>query len=261
MSNTHYIEERNLSAAWGKALRLVSQPGQSEVLPLIVSITGFDSTGNVLEDLNFRNVLDTVLLGAGLQRVQTVASTIFPSSMWNPEQPRAQLFDRYKKMIPRLKKVTPRNNLGLYFQRMIAGGPQDSLNQLEYVLNHYLSRKGVRRSALQIAIFDPIKDHTAAPYLKFPCLQHVTFAPSANGGLSVNAFYATHYMVERAYGNYLGLCRLGQFVAHELGLKLERVTCYAGIAQRETTVSKTQLKPVFDAIDALVPPEEDDNAV
>ena len=164
-------------------------------------------------------------------------------------------------MIPRLKKVTPRNNLGLYFQRMIASGPQDSLNQLEFVLNHYLSRKGVRRSALQISIFDPLKDHTAAPYLKFPCLQHVTFAPSAAGGLSVNAFYATHYMVERAYGNYLGLCRLGQFVAHELGLKLERVTCYAGIAQRDTAVSKGQLKPVLDAIDALAPQEGDDNAV
>jgi hypothetical protein len=55
----------------------------------------------------------------------------------------------------------------------------------------------------------------------------------------VNAFYAMHYLVERAYGNYVGLCRLGQFVAHELRLPLVRMTCIAGIATCE--VSKRKL--------------------
>ena len=35
----------------------------------------------------------------------------------------------------------------------------------------------------------------------------------------MTGFYATQYVVERAYGNYLGLCRLGEFMAHEMGLK------------------------------------------
>ncbi|MEB5016537.1 hypothetical protein RXP78_29840, partial [Pseudomonas aeruginosa] len=85
----------------------------------------------------------------------------------------------------------------------------------------------------------------------FPCLQHVTFAP-AKDGLNVNAFYATQYMVERAYGNYLGLCRLGQFVAHELKLPLKRFTCFTGLALREGKVKIAKLKPLDAALDAVL---------
>ena len=50
----------------------------------------------------------------------------------------------------------------------------------------------------------------------------------------MNAFYAKQYMVERGYGNYLGLCRLGEFVAHELGLSLTRVTLHVGSAELDS---------------------------
>ena len=33
-------------------------------------------------------------------------------------------------------------------------------------------------------------------------------------------------IAHRAYGNYLGLCHLGHFMAHELGLELVRVNCF-----------------------------------
>ena len=49
----------------------------------------------------------------------------------------------------------------------------------------------------------PIVSEATAAQLGFPCLQHVTFAPT-DEGLCVNAFYATQYMVERAYGILLG---------------------------------------------------------
>jgi hypothetical protein len=39
----------------------------------------------------------------------------------------------------------------------------------------------------------------------------------------------------------VGLCNLGHFVAHELGLHLTRMTCVAGIAMRGS-VNKAQLK-------------------
>ena len=47
--------------------------------------------------------------------------------------------------------------------------------------------------------------------------------------VNVNAFYATQYAFERAYGNYLGLCWLGRFVAHEMGLTLASVSCFTGV--------------------------------
>jgi thymidylate synthase len=113
---------------------------------------------------------------------------------------------------------------------MITGGPPGAENQLDFILAAYKNRSGTRRSILQVAIFQPSLDHSNAALLGFPCLQHVTFAPTSDG-LNVNAFYAVQYIAERAYGNYLGLCRLGRFVAHVLGLSLATVTCVAGIAE------------------------------
>jgi hypothetical protein len=134
---------------------------------------------------------------------------------------------------------------------MTSGGPPGNENQLDFILSTYKARSGVRRSALQLAIFDPARDHSAAALLGFPCLQHVTIAPTAEG-ISLNGFYATQYIVERAYGNYLGLCRLGRFVAHELGRPLVRMTCFTGISLHDSKVGKARMKGVLAAIDAAL---------
>jgi len=162
-----------------------------------------------------------------------LANTIFPLSLWNSNKPATDLYDRYNGILPYLKKASRKNRRGLYFERMITGGPASEENQLEFALSHYAARSGSRRSMLQIGIFQPQLDHSNAAYLGFPCLQQVSFAPTDNG-VSVCAFYAVQYMIERAYGNYLGLCRLGRFVAHRLQRPLASVTCIAGIAELDS---------------------------
>jgi hypothetical protein len=107
----------------------------------------------------------------------------------------------------------------------------------------------VRRSALQLAVFDAARDHSKAAQLGFPCLQHVTAAPTAEG-LCINGFYATQYVVERAYGNYLGLCRLGRFLAHEFEMPLARMTCFTGILLPDQGISRRKLNAVTQGIDA-----------
>jgi hypothetical protein len=86
----------------------------------------------------------------------------------------------------------------------------------------------------QASIFDPLRDHTRSGQLGFPCLQHVSFVPNFPAKtLMLNAFYATQQGFERAYGNFLGLCRLGAFVAHEVGLTFDRMTCFAGVEKMD----------------------------
>ena len=85
---------------------------------------------------------------------------------------------------------------------------------------------------LQAATFDPGRDHVASAQLGFPCLQHVSFVPTA-AGLVVNAFYATQQIFDKAYGNYLGLAQLGAFMAHEMGMPLARLNVMVGIAKLE----------------------------
>jgi hypothetical protein len=228
-----YVEDQDLAIAWGRALEAATQPVVRDLLPLVVSITGFSTAGDVTEDPTIRASLDRALRLQGKQSIETVANTIFPRSLWNPTAPRSQLFSRYRAILPKLHRASPKNRHGLYFERMLSGGPPGSENQLDFAISAYTARRHVRRSILQVSIFQPNRDHSKAAMRGFPCLQHITFAP-ASDGLSLNAFYATQYLVERAYGNYLGLCRLGQFVAHELDTKLIRVTCFTGIAELAT---------------------------
>jgi hypothetical protein len=225
------IESENASHAWALAFRELAQAPGHEIVPMVVCITGFDN-GTVREDLRIRALLDAELRAHRMQSIRTVASTIFPSSLWNLKNPPQDLFDRYARVLPRLRKC-PLNRNGIYFERMIRFQPKDAtapVNQLEYVLatraqgNH-------RRSAYQLSIIDPTRDHTNQRQRGFPCLQQVSISPIGDDELSVTGFYATQTLFERAYGNYIGLCELGRFFACQWGLQLTRVTCVASVAK------------------------------
>ncbi len=236
-----YIEDTNLSRAWARAFQALTEPGVEEIVPLVLTVSGLDN-GTITEDPSIRASLETALEAAGHQSCQTVANTIFPSSLWNSSTRAEVLYDRYRRILPRLRARHQGNHYGLYFARMIAfipkGEEQEEVNQLKHILETR-SRGNPRRSALQLVVFDPTRDHTHQRQRGFPCLQQVAFAPFGprKTQLSMTAFYATQYLFERAYGNYLGLCELGRFVAHELGIQLTQLTCVAAIAQLGKTTS------------------------
>lgn len=73
----------------------------------------------------------------------------------------------------------------------------------------------------------------------------------------MTGFYATQFRFDRAYGNYLGLCRLGQFMAAQLGLRFSRLVCHASLAQRGRNTKKA-LQPLADEIDSILERSEGD---
>ena len=221
----------NLSVVWGRAFLNVYSAG--EISPLVVQING-PNNDELPEIPRIRNSLDETMHehAKGLSCHQ-VANTIFPSRLWNRDVDRQELYRRYLRISDRILRY-PSNRKGVYFQRFISYGDgsreQGRVNQLEHIIQTWRGGNH-RRSALQAAVFDPYTDHTHQPVRGFPCLQQVAFAAKKNSGLSVTGFYATQYIFERAYGNYLGLFRLGQFMAQEMKLRLERVICVASPAK------------------------------
>jgi hypothetical protein len=208
------------------------------------------NNGEVEEDSDIRRPLDNILDRVGMQKIQTVANTIFPQSLWRRAKgDRTRFFGDYIENLPSYVAMEPHKNRGgLYFGRLIAfdlnhrtgerlnyipaGLIPANGNQLEFVIQH--CKPSTRISMLQTSVFDPARDHSAAAQLGFPCLQHVTFVPNfSNGTLALNAFYATQQLFAKGYGNYLGLARLGIFIAAEVGLALERVTCFIGVEKME----------------------------
>jgi hypothetical protein len=243
--------ETNLSAAWSRAFLTMSRRPSRELSPFLVSIAA-DANGQPVEDEDLRQALDACLEVDGQQSVNTVANTIFPQGMWRRAKgDRAKLYKVYLENLPDFVSMSPRLNAqGLYFARLIGygtnhkdGKPLEHLkgrlgedgNQLEFIIKACV--RGAMRMALQASVYDPVRDQTEARQ-HFPCLQHVAFVPDFDRKtLSLNAFYAMQLLYVKAYGNWLGLMRLGSFVASQTGLRFEKLNCMAGI-QKMTNDSR-----------------------
>src|SRR5439155_14389585 len=134
----------NLSVQWAEAFCRIMDPGVQAFTPLVVSVTEFGEDSLPTEVDDIRTALEVALrsFGKGLS-VETVASTIFPHSFWNPGVERGLVFQRYGRITSRLRKDR-RNAYGLYFERLTSfpGAPAGG-NQLEFILDCY--RTGVRR--------------------------------------------------------------------------------------------------------------------
>lgn len=262
-SNSHadeptLISDTNLSRAWAHLFLQIFDSRRTEVSPLTLTLTGFDADGGIAETATVRESLDRTLKLKHKISVETVAFTIFPQRLWKIARgDRGRLFSLYAGAFPRYVAMNrAANGRGLYFERMTnfsKAVPFDG-NQLEFILSSYNERAGVRDTMLQVAIFDPARDHIKTARVGFPCLQHLSFVPTKEG-LAVNAFYATQYVFDKAYGNYLGLAQLGAFMAHELDLPLARLNVTVGVAKFDgVKKSDASLAPLIAAARAAIAP-------
>jgi hypothetical protein len=254
------ITESNLSYAWGRAF-LATMHGNKNLMPLIISIEGL-TKGLPREDSRMRQELDSALIQNGKYNSSISAMTIFPFPYWNQAgRPHLEEFtDLYlRHYLPRLKALNPSNRTGTYFERMVAfqglkrKGGSGTKNQLLHIIKLWPTNGASRprQSALQVAIFDPVKDHNGSPRSIFPCLQQVSFAYDDAGRMAVNAYYPAQYIFDRAYGNYLGLCHLGYFVAHEIGLEFVRLNCFIGRPELGA-VTKKALRSLEDKVSKII---------
>ena len=229
------VEQENLSLAWGDVFLRLLSPGVKEISPLLISITGFSIDGDLAENAGIRGRLDALLEQKGVTiDTETVAFTIFPQEYWElANKNRAEFFSLYRESFTRIQDWKPKHNKrGSYFQRLVDYEGNDAgHNQLEWILKEYARSPGQRVSQFQATTFNPLLDHSRTAQLEFPCLQHVSFVPMHDGTLTMNAFYATQQIFRKGYGNYLGLCRLGAFMAGQMGLKLSRVCINVGVAK------------------------------
>lgn len=236
----------SLAAAWARAFLRFMERQDRKFAPFLVSIaTG--PNGEAVEDLDLKQALDACLEEAEQQPTEVVAKTIFPAAIWRRVKgDRHKLYDYYREYLPDYVSMAPKKNgHGIYFARLIgfgldpktgvnvkhlahAGMPADG-NQLEFIIQ--ACKPGAQSMSLQAVIFDPVRDQVKERR-GFPCLQHVTFVRDHDRGtLSLNAFYALQSFFIKAYGNWLGLIRLGEFVASQTGLRFDRLNCFAGIQQ------------------------------
>jgi len=228
----YLIKGATISGVWSQMFNMVMNNPGKELSPLLIMLQNVNPVESEVGDI-VSTKLNEVYLKRKLNNINTVANTIFPLSLHRLARfDRERFFSNYLNLVPRMKAIDTRNRNGLYFERLIDFDGTRNINQLKFIINEFTARTGVRRSLLQASIFDPKRDHTRQAQVSFPCLQHVSFI-NQGSKLYVNAFYATQQLFDKAYGNLLGLVRLGNFMSREMNLTLGGVNCYVGVEKLE----------------------------
>lgn len=253
-------EENDLAAAWAKAYRVMRRTPKRELAPFAVTV--HNPTGIVVPDSITHpmvRALDECLKtgGKGYPSVELVAATIFPERTWKLcSGDRQELYRESMLNLRTYAKWEPnKNRCGMYFGRLFGFGVDHRTgktlgytagkamreaggNQVEHLIRQ-LSKsvktgRSVARMQLQAATFDPMRDMTTSTRPSFPCMQHLAFNTDIKSRrLEMTAFYATQQLYVKAYGNWLGLCRLGAFIAGQSGLTLTRFTCLANVQKMD----------------------------
>jgi len=236
----HAIAHDNISHAWNEALQhVVAHHGKAVHLAVAI--------GRPLEpeDDAVRASLDAFIderrqAGKAIWPVSTVANTMFPSAFYRRDRAnaRARLYELHAKAQRMQQRMRDPEN---YFNRMVAypGPDGKAFNQLEYVIDRLIKQRKPRKrggplsSAYEIGLSAPAGGdlRVQAPgrdrkLMSFPCLSHISFTLEGEH-LNLAALYRNQYFVTRAYGNYLGLARIGNFIAHETCVQLGEVLCVA----------------------------------
>ena len=259
------IDGPTLDKAYAKLVRHVVEKKGKRISPLTFSVGAANAGEMLAGDGKLRLALDTALKTTNSKHlkdknktspaypIDIVAFTIFPKKYYDISDSLEDFFDLYKRAFPKLKARNRINSRGLYFERLIMYGSNETSraahfkgNQLEWFIDQHNSRKGVRESMYQAAIFDPLRDHSRTARLGFPCLHSLSFVPH-KGSLTLNAFYPTQQIYRKAYGNYLGLINLGSFMAEHMGLTFCRLNVMVGVAKMDIAKTKGEFVNVHEA--------------
>ncbi len=257
------LQSNNLSHAWGKLLlRALGSTGGS-CGPLVVSITGLEGELPA-EDDAIRARLDDLLRARNRFPCSVSSMIVFPYREWvRRGRPECNEFRQWciEKFVPRLKACNRQNSKGLYFERMMdfKGAASDDgpgIDQLQHIIDWWNGRMAAGRprpphSRMQVVCFDPCRDHNHECRPWFPCLQQVSFIYEGKDKLIVCGYYPTQHIFDRAYGNFMGLCRLGAFMAQQLDLRLSEMTCFIGRASLGS-INKTDIGSLANDLRKLI---------
>lgn len=184
--------------------------------------------------------------------IDTVANTIFPQAVAETSDDHEELTDRYRAMYDTIRALDKANRKGTYFGRLVSypteRGSHDQLAELIRKLNVEISLPGPKSARYEIGTdvpggadgdeipSEPEGCHSVPVYaverdrspMGFPCLSFCSFQLDGDA-LHMIAHYRRQHLIERGYGNYLGLARLLRHVSEAVGLQLGQLMVVAGV--------------------------------
>ncbi|MBN8612716.1 MAG: hypothetical protein J0L92_19125 [Deltaproteobacteria bacterium] len=178
--------------------------------------------------------LDKFLVEHDSYSNHTVAETIFPGYEYKRRGVKG-VYEVYPDVIfPRLRQDIPEvRRWGTYAHRLLRAIDKNgkTYNPLEYCIKKMRDKRPKRAAyelgfgfGFDLATYDDTRDRGSR--LGGPCLSHLSFKV-VDGRVHLTALYRSHYYVQRAYGNLLGLSRLLAFVAAQAGFAPGTMVCHS----------------------------------
>lgn len=193
-------------------------------------------------DLAVVHLVDSFLSSHKAQPFNSVVNTIFPANLYR-KHGASLMFKKYIKEVYPVIKAHPDFNWGTYAHRMFIrndtkkGGEIRPLADLIAKLKNQVAVTSSKRAAYELSTIDPFVDiptYEAAEdrgrIMGGPCLTHVSFKLTADKKLNLDAYYRSHYYIERALPNLIGLAYLLDFVAREAGTEAGSLFCNSSMA-------------------------------
>lgn len=218
----HLIEADNLGEAWLAVCSYVLA-NHNEVRNLMVTIDDPISIGPVLHAS-----IDAFCRSERLPTPKQVAYTIFPKGLARPRTA-SELFYAYNRRRGFFDRV--KTGWGTYFRRMSwYEGRHGPVNQLGRVIDAINSRTACHRAAYTMVIQQPGGENVRPR--GGPCLNYLSLQvePNETRTISLLAVYRNHDVVERVYGNYLGLGWLLDFLCDATQSRTGKLTCLSSRA-------------------------------
>jgi thymidylate synthase len=151
-------------------------------------------------------------------------------------------------MLPLLRTISA-NNRGTYFSRMITwpGKEPGGVNQLAARIQRLRAEHKAARHTHNALDIDVAADALAGGedlrglqvyaatdrrIRSFPCLTHIDLTLH-QGRLHAVAVYRHQYLIDKAYGNLLGLSWLMQFLCQQTGYSLGELVVHATLADSQ----------------------------
>ena len=178
-----------------------------------------------------------------------VAYTIFPHGLCAKCATAEKLYHSYNRPKGVCERLVRRsdNRWGTYFQRLTAYPTSNgTVNQLDKIIAAIRSDPNTFSAAFTMVIQKPGGETTRR--LGGPCLNYVAVQLDAGPPFTLGLLctYRNHDFLERAYGNYWGLCNLLRFMADETGAQPGPLTCISSHAFVDK--HKNDLKTLLDSL-------------
>ena len=220
------IEADTRLDAWMQAADCLLDHGP--MLNLILAIGSPETGGSNV-------AIDGFLTDEGQLPMHTVAETIFPGAEYRRRGLQGVLDFYPNKVYPAIKK----NRWGTYAHRLVRDANGKHVNPLKQLIDKMKSEAakpgpkrscyelGVAESEYDIPLYSPAQDGPRR--MGGPCLSHLSFKLFQDT-VHLTALYRSHDYRYKVPGNLLGLARLQDCVAQEVGRSIGSLTVHSSYA-------------------------------